>query len=297
MNVPLLDWRAPALQEALSAQCPGALVQVVAQTGSTNADLMEAARQGDFRSCVLLAQSQTAGRGRLGRVWHSEAGNSLTFSIGLVLRPRHGWGALSLVVGHALANALQDWPQGEPPVGQGRLMLKWPNDLWWVSPAPRAVQDRTAARKVGGVLIETLPLPAGFVEEGARWVVIGIGLNLRLPTQPTLAGRSDDASYGAASIDEWAPEVTAQECWHAVVPAVVQAVLRFQDEGAAGLIPTVESRDLLVGQPVLIYAGPGQPPRQGHCLGMDVDGALRVREDCGTVVRIVAGEVRVRPAV
>ncbi len=300
MNVPLLDWRAPALQEALNAWCPGMLVEAVAQTGSTNADLMEVARQGDFRPRVRLAQSQTAGRGRLGRVWHSEGGSSLTFSMGLVLRPRYDWGALSLAVGHALANALQDWPQGRPPAGQGWLMLKWPNDLWWVNPAPCSVQDRAAGRKVGGVLIETLPLPAGYAQEGARWVVIGVGLNVRSPKPPTLAtlaGNPDTASLAAAAIDEWAPELTVSHCWHAVVPAVLEAVLRFQDEGAAGLVPAVEERDLLVGQPVSISAGPGQPLRLGHCLGMDVDGALRVRDEHGAVVRIVAGEVRVRPAI
>ena len=112
---------------------------------------------GEWGGAVLLvAEAQTAGRGRLGRSWASQPGVSLTFSLGLPLAPAD-WSGLSLVVGVSVAQSLH--PQ---------LQLKWPNDVW--------LQDR----KLGGILIETAttkattPGPAG----PGRQVVIGVGLNL-----------------------------------------------------------------------------------------------------------------------
>ena len=289
MNPPQLDWGAPRLQDRLQAISPGVLVQAVAVTGSTNADLLEAARQGDLRPRVLVAEAQTAGRGRQGRAWHSAPGSSLTFSLAMCLRPRQGWGALSLVVGHALAECLQPWTDGRAPAGQGPLMLKWPNDLWWYATPPQTPGDRAQGRKAAGILIETLPLPTGTAPEGARWVVIGIGLNIG-PATPPAAESSFDLQR-VATVSDWQAGTTATECWHRVVPAVIQAVLEFQDQGAAPRIPAIERRDLLVGQPVSLSAG---AVPHGHCVGIDADGALRVQSD-GLVHRIVAGEVSVRP--
>lgn len=290
MNLPQpsLAWDAAGLQARTQPLFQGLQVEAVSHTGSTNADLMEAARLGDVRPKVLVAEQQTAGRGRQGRSWQSSPGDSLTFSIGLPLRPLHGWGALSLVVGEAVARALQPWPQGQAPQGQGPLLLKWPNDLWWFAQPPTSPTERAAGLKVGGVLIETLPMRVDAAAEGSRWVVIGIGLNVRaVPPAP-----SHDAPLAAACVSDWWPQATAPACWHQVVPAVLEAVLRFEREGAAALIPHLEQRELLVGQPVTLSAG---PVREGLCLGLDADGALRV-ESGGHVHRVVAGEVRVRPA-
>jgi BirA family transcriptional regulator, biotin operon repressor / biotin---[acetyl-CoA-carboxylase] ligase len=148
--------REPALRRAVIA--PGELwtgLRVVAETGSTNADLAAAARDGAPEGSVLVAEWQTAGRGRLGRQWESPPRAGLAVSV--LLRPeevpvsRYGW--LPLLAGVALAEAVRK-------VSDVDAYLKWPNDL--LLPGDR---------KCGGVLAEV-------VVPGA--VVLGIGLNVTL---------------------------------------------------------------------------------------------------------------------
>ena len=99
-------------------------VDVVSRTGSTNADLLAAARAGAPAGTVLVAETQTAGRGRLDRSWQSQPGAALTYSV--LLRParvppaRRGW--LPLLTGVAVASALRS------SAGVG-ASLKWPNDV------------------------------------------------------------------------------------------------------------------------------------------------------------------------
>jgi BirA family biotin operon repressor/biotin-[acetyl-CoA-carboxylase] ligase len=138
------------------------------------------------------------------------------------------------------------------------------------------------------VLIETLPMRSDACEEGTRWVVIGIGMNVRAVPDSS----SDNTPVAAACVADWWPQATAPACWHQVVPAVLESVQRFEREGASGLIAHIEQRELLVGQPVTLSSG---LVREGLCLGLDADGALRVQSG-GHVHRIVAGEVSVRPA-
>src|ERR1700677_2706462 len=106
---------------------PGGLwraVEVLASTGSTNADLLAQASAGAPEGTVLAAEEQTAGRGRLGRAWVSPPRAALTFS--LLVRPhtvpvaRRGW--LPLLTGVAVASAVR-------AVAQVQAQLKWPNDV------------------------------------------------------------------------------------------------------------------------------------------------------------------------
>ena len=287
LSLPALDWRAEQLQSALQGLCPGLVAQARGLTGSTNADLLDLGRLGDVRPRVLVAEAQSAGRGRMGRQWHSVPGASLTFSIGLPLRPRQGWGSLSLVVGHAVAETLQPWSRGVPPSGQGRLLIKWPNDLWWYSAEPRSEDEWAAGRKVAGILIETLPMPAELGDEGRRWVVIGVGLNV--DAQALQVGSPRDPPVAATS--EWWGPRPLPDWWHALVPPVLGAVLDFERSGAGPRLDGIRQRDLLAGRSVLLSGG---PLRQAQCLGIDADGALRVRAE-GQEQRVMAGEVSIRP--
>ena len=138
----------------------GLTIEAVASTGSTNADLM--ARIGHMTMPIaLVADHQTAGRGRAGRCWHSSADASLTFSLawrfGLSVQALSG---LSLVVGVALADALAQTGAA--------VQLKWPNDL---------LIDQ---KKLGGVLIETSADPR---DASSLWAVIGVGINLQSSVQ------------------------------------------------------------------------------------------------------------------
>ncbi len=256
------DWRIPALRSALAGHWPGAVAEALPEIGSTNTELLARAREAGtaFAPCLLVAERQSAGRGRLGRQWVSSAGDSLTFSLAVPLG-RPDWSGLSLAVGVALAEALD-------PAGDW-LRLKWPNDLW-----------RADGRKLGGILIEGLPLP-----QGPRVAVVGVGLNLRAP-------RGADPALAVATLDEALPGLDAPTLLHRVGPAVAAALRRFDAEGLAGFAAAFARRDLLAGQPVTT-TDPACPDGLGD--GIDPDGALRLRRD-GRVHRVVSGEVSVRPA-
>ena len=164
--------REPALRRALLT--PDGLwtdLRVVAETGSTNADVAAAARAGAPEGLVLVAERQTGGRGRLGRQWTSPPRAGLAFSV--LLRPKSISGWLPLLAGVALVTAVRR-------VSTVDAELKWPNDL--------VVDDR----KLGGILVE--------VVDGA--VVVGIGLNvtLRGPELPTPQATSMSLA-GAANTD------------------------------------------------------------------------------------------------
>lgn len=295
-----LDWDAPGLARRLAAWAGPVSVRAVAQTGSTNTDLLETVRRllpEQRVPQVLLAEEQTSGRGRMGRTWVAQAGASLTFSLAWPLRPLRGWSALSLAIGHALAQALQPWPHGQPPSGQGRLLLKWPNDLWWFDPPAAGARAGMPAygRKLAGILIETVPWPASEPQEaavapdaGTRWVVVGVGVNVQahqldpqgLPPQ------------GVAGTSAWRPQDEAPALWHLAADAVARAMVDFEAQGFGPIRTAVEQREALIGQEVTLSAG---PVPQGHCVGIAEDGALLVQAD-GRVHRVLAGEAQVRPA-
>ena len=118
-------WDAETLWQNLVPVLPGISVEVLPEVDSTNTRLLQ--RSADSAPCLLVAEHQNQGRGRMGRQWLSAAGASLTFSLGLPLAPVR-WEGLSLAVGLALAQALEPLLAAQAP----RLMLKWPNDLWLV---------------------------------------------------------------------------------------------------------------------------------------------------------------------
>ena len=260
-----MPWLTLELQQALRACLPGLQLQVLAETDSTNTRLVERART-DTTPCLLVAESQTAGRGRLGRAWQARPGASLTFSLGLPLAPP-GWQGLSLAVGLALADAL-DPPGRRPPGVPPAIGLKWPNDLWlWDGPGQ--------GRKLGGVLIETT---SGAMQ---RHCVVGVGLNIAAVQAPD--------GTATACLQELAPGATPESTLATVAVPLLQALLRFQEEGFAPLAGAYGYRDLLRGQAV---QASGHPPLTGLADGVDAEGALRLR--AAGLHRIVSGEVSVR---
>jgi BirA family transcriptional regulator, biotin operon repressor / biotin---[acetyl-CoA-carboxylase] ligase len=290
-----LPWGADALWRQLAPLLPGLSVEVVARTDSTNTRLIERARalggrrdapisrpgdldgvavqptphgrrQDDVQPCLLVAEQQTRGRGRLGRDWQSSIGASLTFSLSLPLAPRE-WSGLSLAVGVALAGALEPLPTEST---RPRLMLKWPNDLWLSDGAPGR------GRKLGGVLIETVAVGE------RRMCVIGVGLNLM--QQPTA-----ELSSGYACLHELEPAVSAPQALARVALPLVHALRRFEQDGFAPFAAAYARRDLLVGQPVTTTLA--ELPA-GVAEGVDQHGALRLR--AGALHRLVSGEVSVR---
>jgi BirA family biotin operon repressor/biotin-[acetyl-CoA-carboxylase] ligase len=285
-----LRWGAEALWEQLTPQLPGLSVEVVARIASTNSALLERARivtppgdegdlaqvrrsvessafgrrAADLQPCLLVAEHQTHGRGRQGRLWQAAPGASLTFSLALPLSPRD-WSGLSLAVGVSLAEAL-DPCEGAAP----RLMVKWPNDLW--------LMDGDSGRKLGGILIETVA--AG----SRRLAVIGVGINV-LPMSP------GDAATGFACVQEIDPEATAPQVLARVAKPLVEGLRRFERDGFGAFAEAFARRDLLRGRRVRT-THPDVP--EGCAEGLGEDGALLVRTPDGALCPITGGEVSVR---
>ena len=295
-------WGAEALWRELTPLLPELSLEVLASCDSTNTVLVERARLSsgladgqpsrmgeleppisgpiplaeatphgrrarDTQPCLLVAEEQTRGRGRQGRSWLSSADASLTFSLALPFEPPD-WSGLSLAVGVALAEALDARTAASGP----RVALKWPNDLLWSD-------GSVTARKLGGVLIETVPVGQ------RRMAVIGVGLNVAPMPAP-------DLSLGYACLQEILPGITPPEALRRVAAPLLKAVLAFQRDGFAPFRARFEQRDALAGHNVRTT---GEPPLEGTALGIDDSGALRLQ--VGSEVQLLAsGEVSLRLA-
>lgn len=234
-------------------------VTVVAETGSTNADLLAAAERLPDRS-VLVAERQTAGRGRLDRTWTATPGRTLTFSV-LVhpAVPVAGWGWLPLLAGVALHEAV-----AEPGVEVG---LKWPNDLL-------SVRD---GRKLAGILAQATGEAA----------VIGIGLNvsqtapeLPVPTATSLA------LCGAEDVDRAGLLVAILGRLDAWLRAWAEVG---GDAAECGLAAAYRGACATIGRSVSVSVT-GAGPVVGTAVDVDATGRLLV--DTGsTVVALAAGDV------
>jgi BirA family biotin operon repressor/biotin-[acetyl-CoA-carboxylase] ligase len=266
MAAPALHWNAEALRSQLAARRPGLALEIVAETRSTNSDLLDRLRAAPFRPCLRVAERQTDGRGRHGRRWRAEPGASLTFSLALPVA-RADWSGLSLAIGVAIADAL------DPPSAAHRIGLKWPNDLWLLDTTDHG-------RKLGGILVETAPSAAG------RVAVIGIGLNI--------AGRhraGTDYGSGYASVDELDPAADAPAALARIAAPRLDAIERFEQAGFAAFQESFAVRDLLAGRPVRTTQ---HGVDEGVAEGVTGDGALHVRTADGRLHAVASGEVSVR---
>ena len=262
-----IRWPAEALWQAVSPLLEGFSVEILPEVDSTNTELMRRARAGRCEPILLVTEQQTAGRGRLGRQWVSEIGDSLTFSLGLPMAPAE-WSGLSLAVGVSLAQSLQ--PQ-LPAAGEDRLRLglKWPNDLWL-----------EGDRKLGGILIETA---SGIGLTGAdRYVVIGVGLNVRAPA-------SEGLSTTPASLREVDAALDAPTALGRIVPPLIQALQAFAQHGFAPVRARFAERDLLQGRVVNLSDG-----QSGLAQGVGADGALLVQTTDG-LRAVTSSDISVRP--
>jgi BirA family biotin operon repressor/biotin-[acetyl-CoA-carboxylase] ligase len=288
---PYTDLSRPPLREAALTRAlvvPGGLwrsIRVVDQTGSTNADAVDAALAGEPEGLVIVAERQTAGRGRLERHWVAPPRSSVMLSV--VLRPAFPvarWGWLPLLAGVAVAEAI-----GRVAVVDARL--KWPNDVLLRSPAwePEAGDPAEGFGKGGGILGEAVS------EAGA--VVLGVGLNVsqradELPEPPGPGFRPTSlVLVGAASTDR-------DPLLRAVLRSLAAWYRRLNDaQGdpeASGLRPAYLDLCVTVGAEVAVSL-PGGEVVAGTVHDVDTDGRLNVVTDAGPRV-LAAGDVRhVRP--
>jgi BirA family biotin operon repressor/biotin-[acetyl-CoA-carboxylase] ligase len=239
----------------------GVAVEVVAQTGSTNADLL--ARASTLAAPVLLiAEHQSAGRGRAGRSWLSSPEGSLTFS--LAWRFDGGPQALlglPLAVGVALADTLGT-------LGQ-QVQLKWPNDV---------LKD---GDKLAGILIETQSAPGG-----GTWCVIGIGLNLLMPDEmEAQLGRS------AAGMP-WLARMDRDALMAALLDGLADCLREFTARGFAAFSARWNLRHAWQGETVVLLDG-GVVRHEGRAAGVDDSGRLLLDTAEGRIA-VMAGDVSLR---
>ena len=276
MSAPL-HWPLEVLWEALAPRLPGFTAELLASLDSTNSECMRRLRGGHAEPLLLVAQQQSAGRGRMGRHWQSlPNGAALTFSLALPLAPQ-SWSGLSLAVGLAVAEALQ--PE-VPASGSAapRVALKWPNDLW--------LQSGAVESKLGGILVETAsllqPLPG---DTRTRWVVVGVGLNVN-----TIELDAQAMTVPPAGLQQLDPRWDAPKALALIVPPLVDALRAFERQGFAPLVPAFARRDVLAGRSVQLSDG-----REGTAVGVGPDGALRVRGESAEIWDVSSAEISVRP--
>ena len=214
--------------------------------GSTNDLAWEACAAGAPDGTTVVADAQTGGRGRAGRVWHTTPGRSLALS--LLLRPagdRRAAGMLPLAAGLAVAQALES-------LG-ARPGLKWPNDVL------------LGDRKLAGILCE-----GRWHGEALHWLAVGVGVNVCNPIPAAVAPR-------AVSLAEWLPAVRRLDLLDRLVPALAGGSVA---SGEAALsereCAAFAERDWLSGRQL-------RSPAAGRARGLRPDGALLVDLGAATV--------------
>ena len=234
---------------------------------STNSEVARLAADGAEEGVGVVADEQTAGRGRLQRAWSSPKGAGLYFSI--LLRPRIAadrWPLITFVAALAAGDALLEG-------GGVQTDIKWPNDLL------------ANERKICGILAEAIETPAG------RAVVVGIGINLTNNAFP------QDLINVATSV---AQEAGRQPEREAILAALLSALARWysllhEPDGAEKIVAVWTSRSSYAADK-LVRVTNGDEVLQGITCGVDNDGALRLETPQG-IQLIRAGDVTsVRPA-
>ncbi len=260
--------------DALPFEVRDALAQleVLLSTDSTNryvSDLETAPEAGSAQVCVT--ELQTAGRGRRGRSWVAPFGSGICFSMGWQFAEvPPTFSALGLAVGVAAVRAIERF-------GAQNVGLKWPNDLSW------------QGRKLGGILVEMRGESSGPTQ-----VIIGIGINMRMPAAIRLELAERQAVL-VSDVHEILRERTPTR--NLLIGALIEELLAmltvFARDGFAPFAEQWRALDVLQHANVKILAG--NSTVHGVARGVDDDGALLVDVD-GELKRFVSGEVSVRSA-
>ncbi|MBS1159032.1 MAG: biotin--[acetyl-CoA-carboxylase] ligase [Proteobacteria bacterium] len=263
--MPLID---PILLKSRLAALAGRFdVDALVACDSTSSEVARRAESGAPAGTVIVADGQTAGRGRRGRHWSSVPAASLTFSLlwrfsGSPAR----LAGLSLAVGVALARALES-------LGAAGVCLKWPNDV--------LLRQGDDYAKLAGILIELS------ADRRGTQVIIGIGLNLAPPAA--------DLAQAAAGLNQaLSGEIDRHQVLAAILSALAGELDTFAERGFAGSKAEWLRRQAWPEQPVQVL-GEGGAALGGRCLGVDDEGALLLETASG-MQRIFSGDVSLRRA-
>ncbi len=246
-----------ALDPAWAAALP--LIEWLPEIDSTSSSLLR--RRADLPSrAALLADRQTAGRGRRGNHWSTPSGNLALSLFARLPMPPTALGGLSLALGVCCAEALH-------ALGASEVGLKWPNDLL------------ARGRKLGGLLVELAASEANGVE-----VVIGLGLNRELPA---------DADNGWIGLRDLGLDIGRCTLAARMIEALLLALQQFEPHGFSAFAERWHRMDALHGRSVRVLAAGVE--HLGKVQGVGLDGALRVA--CADGERVfLSADVSLRPA-
>jgi BirA family transcriptional regulator, biotin operon repressor / biotin---[acetyl-CoA-carboxylase] ligase len=233
---------------------------------STNAVLHDLAKAGAPEGTVVLADEQTAGRGRAGKVWFSPPGVNLYASV--LLRPQVAVaeaGPLAFAPSLALADAIREL--GLAPA------IKWPNDV--------LVQRR----KVSGTLTELV-----IAGDRVEYLILGIGVNVNVGHEG-LRRALGPAAQAATSLREALGRPVDRNALAAAYLAYLDEwLVIYREQGAPPLLRAWRERDILVGRRIEVREG--VTVFGGRARGLDVAGHLEVETDAGQIRRVVSGDIR-----
>ncbi len=235
-------------------------------TGSTNDLALALSNTGAPDSTLIVADSQSAGRGRLaGRTWHSPPGTGLYFS--LILRPRLAppdFPKLTLAAGLALCNAIENHAQCQPG-------LKWPNDLF------------LHGKKCGGILTETQAVTGA----GQTAAVIGIGLNVNTPPEAfpgELRAKATSLLAETGATYERGPLLAS------ILAELDLVVARLEQGGFPAILAEWRQLDIHAGRQVSWVNTQGRIIT-GISLGPDEEGLLHIRDGQGQNHTVISGDI------
>ena len=238
---------------------------------STNTLLKELARAGAPAGSVAVCDFQSAGRGRLQRVWQAAAGETLPVS--LLLKPRLTPEQIPLCTLGAAVAAAQAIEQVCPELKAG---IKWPNDVV------------LSGRKCVGILCE-----GAFDPEGRLCVIMGVGFNGNQRTfPPELAASATSLFLEKQRQNPDAEPIILRELLTAFLEAAEKAADRLEEGGLPAILPEYRARSVTIGSAVRVIA----PTEEyiGQAEGMDASGSLLVRDGSGVLRTVVCGDVSVR---
>jgi BirA family biotin operon repressor/biotin-[acetyl-CoA-carboxylase] ligase len=263
----------PALRDGLTGRgLPWRQLDVVAETGSTNADLIARAAAGeDIDGVVLIAEYQTAGRGRNGRTWSAAPRAQITMSMGVGAAdvPTEGWGWLPLVTGIAVVDTVTT----EAGVEAG---LKWPNDVL------------AGGGKLAGILAEVaVPQPRRASGSSAPKpvIVVGVGINVTLRADEV----ADPVATSLLRLGVAAPN--RDRLVRTLLRELGTRIGNWRAVGGADdrLMADYRARSLTIGSRVRATL-PGGREVVGTARSVDEQGRLRIESD-GESVAVSAGDV------
>ncbi len=265
------------IRRFLRTQLLGSAIDYRRSTSSTNLDAGHLASEGAPEGLLVVADSQTAGRGRMMRTWHSPPGRNLYLS--LVLRPSVVPGQvpqLAIIAAVALVEALDAFLGGGADPGGSdhgwvRLGIKWPNDI------------HADARKLAGILCSMQAEP-----DRVRHVVLGLGLNVNMLSEefpPELAGTATSLRILSGR------KLSRPRLCSVFLNHFEPIYTTWQTEGLAPFLPALRKRSVLTGSRVRVEGLAGSV--EGLVTGLGEDGALLLRTAAGTEQRVYAGDTHI----